>query len=411
MREGRRILAAALLGLAGLGAAAAAAAPVAGVGVLRLSRPGRAPLVLLSLDPTGDVYAVGPAALYSGLGVNWKASERLLRLERPGAGGGGESPALARLQLGEPWLYDGDFRVALPGPLTLSAGAPALDRESLRLVLERLCVSPPLLSAPSAEEVAAEMERRGAPASSAPDVSPELSLVPTQAPVVYANPNSGGRIRTVVLDAGHGGYDPGALGPRGLKEKDVCLDIALRTKASLEALLPGVKVILTRAKDVYIDLKDRTILANDANADLFISIHNNASRNRASRGSQVFFYDSQSSDRAARDLVRRENDQVNELEVLMTDLAKSLVRDQSIAFASKVQNELGKALSLKSRNLSYAPFYVLARTKMPAILVEVAFITNPAEEQLLSSAAFRQKVADSLARGVREYGRMVAELR
>jgi N-acetylmuramoyl-L-alanine amidase len=87
------------------------------------------------------------------------------------------------------------------------------------------------------------------------------------------------------------------------------------------------------------------------------------------------------------------------------------VRDQSIAFASKVQNELGKALSLKSRNLSYAPFYVLARTKMPAILVEVAFITNPAEEQLLSSAAFRQKVADSLARGVREYGRMVAELR
>jgi N-acetylmuramoyl-L-alanine amidase len=194
-----------------------------------------------------------------------------------------------------------------------------------------------------------------------------------------------------------------------LREKDVCLDIAVYLREELQRLDKGLRVVLTRDKDVYLTLRQRTEVANQADGDLFISIHNNASRNRSSRGTQVFFYDSQSSDKAAADLAMRENEDANQLEILMTDLAKSLVRDQSIAFASKVQAELGKALRLPNRDLSYAPFYVLARTKMPAILVEVAFISNAQEEALLRSTAFRKQVAGGIARGVAQYRRLVEE--
>jgi N-acetylmuramoyl-L-alanine amidase len=223
---------------------------------------------------------------------------------------------------------------------------------------------------------------------------------------VAARPLTGRKVRTVVIDAGHGGYDPGARSRRGLKEKDVCLDIALRFRRELMAAAPDLAVVLTRDRDVYLTLRQRTEIANKADADLFISIHNNASVKRESKGSQVFFYDSQSSDRAAADLVARENEEANQLEILMTDLAKSLVRDQSIGFADKVQSKLGKALHLKHRDLAYAPFYVLARTKMPAILVEVAFITHPQEERLLGDPDFRQTVAESLTQGVIDYRRL-----
>jgi N-acetylmuramoyl-L-alanine amidase len=218
-----------------------------------------------------------------------------------------------------------------------------------------------------------------------------------------ARPLTGARIRTIVVDAGHGGKDPGAHGPDGLREKDVCLDIALRLRLELARRNPGVKVVLTRDRDVFISLPERTAIANRLKGDLFVSIHNNASPDPETHGTQVFFFDSQSSDRAAADLSLRENDDTNQLDILMTDLAKSIVRDQSIGFASLVQRALGKAINLKHRDISYAPFYVLARTEMPAILVEVAFITNRREERLLGDSGFRQRVAVSLALGIEAY--------
>jgi N-acetylmuramoyl-L-alanine amidase len=371
----------------------------------RLNLPGKSPLVLPALDAAGSLYPVKEAAVYGGLTVTWRSSARLLLLQTPD----GRS---ARLLVDDAWLYDGGTRVALPRPLTLAAGAPALDEAGLRLLLQRLSSPTPAFEAASAEELAAARQALAPPLPAAvPTLQPaaEPELVPTSPVSVAARPLTGGRIRTVVIDAGHGGHDPGALGRRGLREKDVCLDIAVYLREELQRLDKGLRVVLTRDKDVYLTLRQRTEVANQADGDLFISIHNNASRNRSSRGTQVFFYDSQSSDKAAADLAMRENEDANQLEILMTDLAKSLVRDQSIAFASKVQAELGKALRLPNRDLSYAPFYVLARTKMPAILVEVAFISNAQEEALLRSTAFRKQVAGGIARGVAQYRRLVEE--
>ncbi|MGH7442089.1 MAG: N-acetylmuramoyl-L-alanine amidase family protein, partial [bacterium] len=199
--------------------------------------------------------------------------------------------------------------------------------------------------------------------------------------------------------------------PDGLKEKDVCLDIALRLRTDLERRDPALRVVLTRDGDYFVTLERRTRIANRAKGDLFVSIHNNASPDPRTHGTQVFFFDSQSSDRAAADLTLRENGETNQLDILMTDLAKSIVRDQSIGFASLVQRALGQALELKRRAVSYAPFYVLARTEMPAILVEVAFITNPREEALLGSARFRAEVASSLAQGIEDYARLASRAR
>jgi N-acetylmuramoyl-L-alanine amidase len=243
-----------------------------------------------------------------------------------------------------------------------------------------------------------------------------LSAVPPGAPPwapsisksnAAARPLTGARIRTIVLDPGHGGKDPGARGPDGLREKDVCLDIALRLRQEIAQRDPGLRVVLTRDRDDFISLQERTAIANRDKGDLFVSIHNNASPDGDVHGTQVFFFDSQSSDRAASDLSMRENGEANQLDVLMTDLAKSIVRDQSIGFASLVQRAMGRTINLKHRDISYAPFYVLARTEMPAILVEVAFITNPREERLLGDPGFRQRAAASIATGIESYARLV----
>ena len=390
-------------------AAAVSATPAAGVaptagppsgGAWRLRLPGLSPLIVPSLG-RGDAYPVQEAAVYGGMNVTWNPQVHLLSLSRSGK-------VLGRLALGESWLYiPPAHREALVGPLRLVDGAPALDAASLRQVLTKLCNVPPAFESPSVEEAAAALAMVR-PHEAAPDPlmepagEPELAPTPLPQSLVAARPLNGRRIRTIVIDPGHGGEDPGAHGPHGVREKDVCLAIALRVKAAL-AGQPDLTVLLTRDSDVFIPLRGRTEFANKADADLFVSIHNNASPDPDSHGSQVFFYDSQTSDRAAADLVSRENENGDSLEVLLTDLAKSVVRDQSIRMARDVQADLGTAIKLKRRSVSYAPFFVLARTKMPAILVEVAFITNPSEERLLKNQAFQQKVAESLASGLVDY--------
>jgi N-acetylmuramoyl-L-alanine amidase len=363
----------------------------------RLHLPKKSPLALPALGAQQSLYPLKEAAVYSGITVTWRSSARILQLQ-------GRSRT-ARLVLDEAYLYDGSQRVALPQPLTLAAGTPALDEAGLRLVLQHLADPMPVFENASEDELAAA---RQALAPETPAAIPTLQ--PTQEPELVPTPANhaaarilNGAAQTIYIDAGHGGEDPGAHGPKGLREKDVCLDIARRVKAELLRRHQDLNVVLTRPTDDFVSLRGRTDLANKGEADLFVSIHNNAARNRESRGTQVFFYDSQTSDRAAADLVMREEPDANQLDILLTDIAKSLVRDQSINLADKVQDELYKALNLKHRGLSYAPFYVLARTKMPAILVEVAFITNPKEEALLADPDFRQKVAASIARGVLRY--------
>ena len=374
----------------------------------RLDLPNKSPLLLPRLTLAGAPwYPVKDVFTYVGYTVLWRSSARSLDLSKPDG-------TKARLVLGEPYLFESVSRTALSQAPRLQGGTVALNEADLRLVLKHLAVQEPVWQIASEAELATvvNLYRGTAPA--------EPAMVPTQEPQVEATPVedgshvtakvlTGSKLHTVVLDAGHGGYDPGAHGHNGLKEKDVCLDIVLKTRDELLRLAPDLNVVLTRSKDEFISLRERTDIANSpkVNADLFVSIHNNASPNRRSKGTQVFFYDNATSDRAAKDLVARENEDVNELDVLLTDLAKSLVRDQSIGLASRVQTDLSRTLGLKHRDLNFAPFYVLARTKMPAILIEVAFITHPEEERLLGDDDWQDKVADSIARGIVAYRKQI----
>jgi N-acetylmuramoyl-L-alanine amidase len=352
------------------------------------------------LDGPPYHFPIGEAAVYCGLTVDWRTSEKLFILSR-GTG------ARGRLLLGDPYLYLDSRRLRIDAPFGLALGTPAADATALRGILQELAPSAPQWSEASPQDTAGFHPAQGAAPESAPTPSTAYPVVPppkaTEPAHVAARPLSGGKVRTIVIDAGHGGYDPGAHGPRGTLEKDVCLDIALKLRRELNFRDPRLQVRMTRDKDEFISLSERTVIANDEKGDLFVSIHNNASPNSRTHGTQVFFFDSQSSDKAAADLTMRENGQVNQLDVLMTDLAKSLVRDQSIAYAKYIQNAMGVELNLKHRDISYAPFYVLARTQMPAILVEVAFITNPREELQLRDDDFQSRVARSIAVGVEDY--------
>jgi N-acetylmuramoyl-L-alanine amidase len=379
----------------------------------RLNLPAKSPLILPRLNGPGPLQwlPVKDALVYIGCTVVWRSSARLLQINSPNG-------QKARLVLGEPFLFEALTRTALAEAPVLMGGTPALTMGDLRMVLEHLAATPPAWEGASPSELAGvfSLYRGTVPLEPEVVVQTEPQVLPSPAPgethVVAAKVLTGGKLKTIVIDAGHGGHDSGALGHYyGVREKDTCLDIALRAKADLQRLAPDLEVRLTRDRDEYLTLRERTDIANKLDADLFVSIHNNASSNRDGKGTQVFFYDSATSDRAAADLVARENEDVNELEVLLTDIAKSLVREQSIGLASRVQADLGRTLSLKHRDLSYAPFYVLARTKMPAILIEVAFITHRDEERLLANEAWRERVAASVARGIVAYRKQVEQKR
>ncbi len=364
----------------------------------RLSVAGKAPVILRAEWREGrELLPLKDAALLVGATVTWKSTPRLLEMR----GADGRDWALP---LEEPWILQGVTRTALQGRLSLGRGGPLLDKPALVSLLSLLKQdAPPLVMARPSEFLATPTPPP--PPNPTPEPTLEASGVPQLVSTpIFATHTNDGKLRVVVLDPGHGGHDPGAMGRSGSREKDACLDIALRARASLKRMAPDLQVRLTRDSDRFVSLHQRTEIANDLDADLFVSVHNNASLNRASHGTQVFFYDSNASNKAAADLAHRENEDANYLEILMTDLGKSgPVRDQSIGLASHIQDSLSNQLGTKERALSYAPFYVLARTKMPAVLIETAFITNSREEQLLASAQFRQRVADGIARGILTY--------
>lgn len=232
----------------------------------------------------------------------------------------------------------------------------------------------------------------------------DLSLDP---PSQAASPR---QIRRVVLDPGHGGHDPGAVGPNGLREKDVALDIAHRA-APLLAREVGVSTLLTRDVDVFVPLDERAARANAFHADLFVSIHLNSSEDRGSRGVMTFVLDS-SRDQAASKIAARENAST---EAAAAELANSLSRIESAerraaseTFANLLQRAAGVSLRRKYDDVSdhgvrSAGFYVLAGAAMPAVLFEGSFISNPIEARRLNSDDYRQRLADSIVNAVRAY--------
>ena len=211
----------------------------------------------------------------------------------------------------------------------------------------------------------------------------------------------------VVIDPGHGGDDGGAKGPKGLKEKSAALDIGRAVARKLEAA--GFQAALTREDDTFIPLWDRARAANAQGADLFISLHLNAARAKAARGSEVFFLSLGQGDddevvaaeNAGADMGPGSPDSV--VASILDDLAQKAFLQDSERLAVAIQGQLNRLAGIKERGVKQAPFIVLRGAAMPAVLVEVAFISNPKEEEKLKDPAFQIKVADAITQGVRRY--------
>ena len=219
------------------------------------------------------------------------------------------------------------------------------------------------------------------------------------------------KISRIVIDAGHGGYDTGTVGPHGLLEKDLCLDVALRLGALIEQKLPGAQVIYTRQDDTFVPLEERTAIANDAKADLFISIHANSSHDPDARGIETYYLNFSSSPDAV-EVAARENAQSQQSMHDLQDLIKQIARNDKIEeskeLASDIQDSLTQRLQLVSRDernrgVKKAPFVVLIGANMPSILSEISFVSNPSDERLLKKTDQRQRIADGLLRGITSY--------
>jgi N-acetylmuramoyl-L-alanine amidase len=220
-------------------------------------------------------------------------------------------------------------------------------------------------------------------------------------------------IQTIVIDPGHGGHDPGATGPGGLREKDLTLDVARRLAALVQEEL-GVKAVLTRPRDTFVALRERTAFANRQKADLFVSIHVNAARGVTASGSETYFLSSEATDNAARAAAAFEN-RVIDLEAgprtgtrdlvrsILWDLAQSEFQQESSRLAEALQDSFERALRLPTRGVKQAPFYVLGGAAMPAVLVEIGFISNPQEEERLQDEGYRDRIARALAAGLGAY--------
>lgn len=217
------------------------------------------------------------------------------------------------------------------------------------------------------------------------------------------------KVRSVVIDAGHGGKDPGAVGRRGLREKDVTLKLAKLVNRKLDGKVD--RVIMTRDRDVFIPLEERTAIANKNDADLFVSIHINASPRRSATGIETYILNFSNDDEARR-VAARENStstrSVSDLEFILQDLIKTAKTNDSGKLASIVQARLVTNLKkgysdIRSNGVKGAPFYVLVGTKMPSILVEVSFISNSRDEKRLKDPKYLDHVAEGITEGILQY--------
>ena len=226
----------------------------------------------------------------------------------------------------------------------------------------------------------------------------------------------GQRIQTMVIDPGHGGMETGAKGKFGNLEKDITLAISLKLKALVERNM-GFEVVLTRDKDVDVSVENRSAIANNRKAGLFISIHANGAVQKKAAGSETFFLSLNATDEETRRLAYLENNSSalqsridpssdDDLMMILWDMAQTAYIKQSSQLAELVQEELDALLGTKNRGIKQAPFKILAGVACPAILVEAAFISNPEEEQKLASEDFQVKVAEAIYRGLARYLRM-----
>jgi N-acetylmuramoyl-L-alanine amidase len=217
-------------------------------------------------------------------------------------------------------------------------------------------------------------------------------------------------IRKIVLDPGHGGKDPGAIGVGGIAEKDIVLAVAKKLERKLKQEM-GVEVVLTRRDDRFIPLEDRTAIANAEGADLFVSLHMNASPSVEARGLETYYLDNTNDEGSLR-LAARENGtsrkNVSDLQFILSDMTQNMKLEDSITLANHLQNSLVNGMStrladVKDLGVKKALFYVLVGARMPSVLVEMFFITNQAEGRAMSQESYQNSVVDALYDGILKY--------
>ena len=306
-----------------------------------------------------------------------------------------------------------------PAPSPSPSPSPAIERLPTRR-LNAMVSAEPASPRPTPSPVVIE----GTPAHRAPALAQTPPPAPAPAPSPSTVPlppqtNRAGSYsmarqlglgaRRIVIDAGHGGHDPGTIGRGGLMEKDLVLDVALRLEKMVRTEL-GAEVILTRATDVFVPLEERTAIANSRGADLFLSVHANSSRNATARGIETYFL-SFARNPHAEEVAARENAisaaTLKDLQGLVKAIALNSKIEESRDFATSIQESMVANVRgrypVTDRGVHTAPFYVLIGANMPSILAEIAFVSNPEDEKHLKTSDYRDTVARSLLRGVRDY--------
>ncbi|HEX2226410.1 MAG TPA: N-acetylmuramoyl-L-alanine amidase [Candidatus Binatia bacterium] len=256
-------------------------------------------------------------------------------------------------------------------------------------------------------------------AGSAAAKSP-LPPAQAQAPPSNVRTAKGGKtqassgIRKIVLDPGHGGKDPGAIGIGGLAEKDLVLSVAKKLAVKLRKEM-GVQVVLTRSDDRFVALEDRTAIANAEDADLFISLHMNASHNGEARGIETYYLDN-TTDEASIRLAARENStsrkKISDLQFILSDMTQNLKLEDSVSLAHRLQSSMvgtlaGHMREVKDLGVKKALFYVLVGARMPSVLVEMFFITHREEGRAMNENKLQDAMADALFDGIEQYNRSV----
>jgi len=314
-------------------------------------------------------------AHYYGIDFQWDSAQGQMVLSKGGAE--------ARLVLGNQHvLVNGGKLLALSEPPIILHGAVALPPQDIASILSDLLPSMNISWDKATATIEAKRERNG---------------------------TGNFELKTIVIDPGHGGYDPGAV-KSGAKEKQIVLDIAQRLKKLIESR-SNWEAVLTRNSDKFIALRRRTEIANQYLPDstLFISIHCNSVRSSSARGLETFVFNMEATDAAAAALAKRENAGENmDLEYILNHCYHVGTEPYSLGVAQKAQTSLAKGLKLRNRGVKRAPFFVLAGTKMPAILVEIGFISNYSDRKKLQSASFRQSAAEALFRAIKDFNMATA---
>ena len=270
----------------------------------------------------------------------------------------------------------------LPDPYRL-----VVDVQGAKAPVESSAKEAPAKKAPAKRGAASKEDKKSAPTAAAP-----------------------GGIRKIVLDPGHGGKDPGAIGVGGSAEKDIVLSIAKKLAAKLKSEM-GVQVVLTRKDDRFVALENRTAIANAEDADLFISLHMNASVNGEARGIETYYLDN-TSDEAALRLAARENGtsrkNISDLQFILSDMTQNMKLEDSISLAHRLQKSavsgMAKPLGeVKDLGVKKALFYVLVGARMPSVLVEMFFVTHPSEGRAMSRASAQDAMVEALMRGIQDY--------